>query len=568
MDNNTQTEELEPSDQNSENSAPRSTAPQNPPWSNQDIQSLIRDTVDKLIPRRSDEIFENNRFNRTSTSRGSCSREPYRRDSRSHSRSRTRKRNRSPSSEDDYSHNHSYQYDGNVYSYESDSYDSEESVSDDSGPKLNTKESPPQYVIPVPTGGKCEKVFQENDDTYMRFESNKHNHVDVNKILWNSVIYSVKWHPTKRAFCIIPNVVQPTEFLYGDPTVGHQSTVGLFDVQHNIKENPGQNRKCFDTKLNPSSGLSKYLQLMISSGSSILQGLYNGDEAAASKAIPNSPFATVSMANFAMGWPFETTYIAWAKDINLSLTQAGSTLTMKEIPKVTTDFLNKERLTRSRLVDQFTSFKKLELLEEHFKHMPAVASAIRSIAQQFSLTLKELTITWMSAKMEVRKIIIQGEENLSSRRDNLTSRQLLQSNMWDPNIFPQEIIDKLKQNGPDKDIGAMINPFHTAKRTVSFKNRSLQRKGYKRYNKERRFERRYEDNQSRPPFRDGYNGKNNKKREGKTHKKTNSSNRRAGNQESKETSQDNQNGKYQKSYKKGSNATGSSGYKNKNKNRK
>ena len=423
-------------------------------------------------------------------------------------------------------------------------------------------------MIPVPTGGKCEKVFIQNDETYVRFEANTHMAVDINKILWNSVIYTIKWHPTKRAFCIIPNVVQPTEFIYGNPTVGHQSSTGLFDVQHNIKENPGQNRKCFDTKLNPNSGLSKYLQLIISSGSSILQALYNGDEAAASKAIPNSPFTTVSMANFATGWPFESTYIAWANDISLNLRHAGSTLTMSEIPKVTKDILDKERLARSRLVDQFTSFKTLELLEEHFMNMPAVASAIRGIAQQFSLTLKELTITWMSAKMEVRKIIIQGEENLSSRRDNLTSRQLLQSNMWDPNVFPQEIIDKLKQNGPDKDIGAMVNPFHTVRKAVSFKKRSYQRKGYKRFNKDRRFERRYEDNQSQPPFRDNYNGKNNKRREGRSYKKANTSNKRAGNQESKETSQDNHNGKYQKSYKKGSNSTGSSGYKNNKNNKK
>ena len=109
MDNNTQTE---PSAQNTEDSSPRSTA-QNPPWSNQDIQSMIRDTVDKLIPRRSDEIIENDSFNRASTSRGSCSRGPYRRDSRSHSRNRTKKRNRSPSSDGEYSHNHSYHNDYN-----------------------------------------------------------------------------------------------------------------------------------------------------------------------------------------------------------------------------------------------------------------------------------------------------------------------------------------------------------------------------------------------------------------------------------------------------------------------
>ena len=419
MDNNTQTEVSEPSAQNTEDpltsTSARSTA-QNPPWSNQDIQSMIRDAVNKLIPWKSDETFENDSFNRASTSRGSSSRGPFKTDFQSQSRNRTRKRNRSPSSDDEYSQNYPYHSNNNVYPNESDSYDSEESASDDSEPEQDTRESPTQYIIPVPTGGKCEPVFMENEETFIRFETNTHRILDINKILWNNIIYTVKWHPTKRAFCIIPNVVQPTDFIYGDPAVGHQSSTSLFDVQHNIKDNPGKDRKCFDTKLNPNFGLSKFLQLMISSESSILLGLYNGDEAAALKTIPSTPFNTVSMANFTTGWPFQSTYIAWANDINLSLEQAGSNFNMSKLPIVTKNILDKERLARSRLVDQFTSFRTLELLEEHLTNMPAVASAIRGIAQQFSLTLKELTITWMSAKMEVKKIIIQGEENLKQER--------------------------------------------------------------------------------------------------------------------------------------------------------
>ena len=126
MDNNTQTEVSEPSAQNTEDpltsTSARSTA-QNPPWSNQDIQSMIRDAVNKLIPRKSDETFENDSFNRASTSRGSSSRGPFKTDFQSQSRNRTRKRNRSPSSDDEYSQNYQYHSNNNVYPNESDSYD-------------------------------------------------------------------------------------------------------------------------------------------------------------------------------------------------------------------------------------------------------------------------------------------------------------------------------------------------------------------------------------------------------------------------------------------------------------
>ena len=561
-----------------------STPTMNPaflPISNEQINSLVRGTIDettesflkkmeKLIPLRRGQphTYENN--NQASTSRGKYHHR-YRDDHQS--RHRPSKRYRSLSTDRE------YVYEGDLTD---ESYDSQSSYSDSSdseGEDAYSQEAqeynqdreshvPSQNENQVyyasnsgngPRGkaSDCETVFNDKGEFFVKYDEKTHKILDQNKILWDEEVIDIKWHPTKPAFCRLRKVTRPHECIYIDPEAGHQSVTGLFSLEHNITDTPFLNRKCFDTTLNSGSGLDKFLHIMMATQEAVLFNLCTNNEAAAMKAIPDKVFETVSMANFTSGWPASSTYIAWAKGINLCTKKAGLGLTMDREPIVHNDILDEEKLARSRVANLFTGFKMIELFAERFKSDPSISSAIMAIAQQFLPTLRDLTLAWMVSKMEVRKAILLGRSNLAARLENLTVRQLLQSNMWDPNVFPQDILDRFSNDGPSKNISAMINPHLSEERSRTWKSRNHNRRGVKRRRYEQRSQR--NDYQDPDPFRNNQGRKDhnkNKKKGG--HRKGNPiSYKERGNRDFSQSKQNNQQHKPQKFNKKGRDSSSS-----------
>ena len=180
-----------------------------------------------------------------------------------------------------------------------------------------------------------------------------------------------------------------------------------------------------------------------------------------------------------------------------------------------------------------------------------------AIAQQFLPTLRDLTLAWMVSKMEVRKAILLARSNLAARLENLTVRQLLQSNMWDPNVFPQDILDRFSNDGPSKNISAMINPHLSEERSRTWKSRNHNRRGVKRRRYEQRSQR--NDYQDPDPFRNNQGRKDhnkNKKKGG--HRKGNPiSYKERGNRDFSQSKQNNQQHKPQKFNKKGRDSSSS-----------
>lgn len=497
--------------------ASSSVSPNFLPMSNAQVQSLVQETIDKttasflksikekFVPLKSRPRARED-YNQASTSSGKrhhINREEFLRAQRSN------KRDRSPSTDRDYFQEGDPSED---YSEESD-YDTEddysEEVSDDQEPEevisQDRRRANDSQANSSPGGkvSECEPVFHYKGEMYTRFDDNTHKLVEPNKVIWDGDIVNVKWHPTKPAFCLLKKEKIPHEFIYTDPEVGHQGVINLFSLEHNITAKPLMDRKCFDTTLNSGSGLGKFIHIMMSTQEEVLYNLSSKNEEAARKAFPDKIFETVSMANFTTGWPANSPYMAWAKGETLCIDKAVRDLGLEGEPRVHKEDLEEEKIKRYRVTTQFTGFKIIELLAENFKSEPGVLSAILQIAHQFLPTLRDLTFEWMVAKYEIRKSLLLGASNLAASPGNPTVKQLLQSNMWDPDLFPQDLISMLRINGPSRSIFAMIKPYHSEVKTSrSQRYRRFNQRGAKR----RKFEKPFRE------YNDDYQGQQSSRR--------------------------------------------------------
>ena len=518
-------------------SASSSTIPNPLPISNAQFRSLVEETIneakvsflkgmeEKFVPlKRRARTYED--YNQASTSSGKRhhgNNKEYLRAQRPSKRQRSPSTDRDYFQEEDLSENYSEEYD---YDTEDDCSESE---SDGQEPEEVFLQDRHRVINTQANGGPgnkradCEPVFHFMGEMYTRLDDSVHKLVDHNKILWGEEIVDVKWHPTKAAFCLTKKENKPHEHIYIDPEVGHQAVTSLFSLGHNITVKPLMNRKCFDSTLNSGSGLGKFIHIMMSTQGDVLYNLGSKDEEAARNAIPDKVFETVSMANFTTGWPANSPYIAWAKGETLNIDKAGRDLELEEQARVYKDDLEDEKIKRYRVTNQFTGFKMIDLLIDNFKNEPGIVSAILQIAHQFLPTLRDLTFEWMVAKYEIRKTLLLGASNLAANPGNPTVRQLLQSNMWDPEVFPQDLLTKLRSDGPSKSILAMIKPYPTESKT----SRSQR---YRRYNqggaKRRRFEksfREYNENQGRQSYRRTKDNRNTSKK--RNRQSTSSSNK-------------------------------------------
>ena len=299
--------------------------------------------------------------------------------------------------------------------------------------------------------GSPKGCFQESGEIYLYFDDSIHSKVNPNQIQWGNNLINVKWHPKfTSAFCQIKNAT-PLHSPYVCPQTGHQTFLTYFGLQTCPEVSPGQKRRCFATNYDPDSGLGKTLDFLKSKEDTINQALFLGDQEAANKAMSGPAFSTVSMANFTSGWAFtKSEYLEWARHTHLDLEQVTNALELDSTAKVPKELLDEEANAKTELVNYMSGLRLLELLDEKFHSNPSTSSVVRAITRHFLPNLKSFTLKWMSAKMEVRKSVLEN-------RTNTSARQLLKSSLWHPNVFPNEPLDRLKDKGPQNCIKSMLD---------------------------------------------------------------------------------------------------------------
>ena len=191
------------------------------------------------------------------------------------------------------------------------------------------------------------------------------------------------------------------------------------------------NRKCYSKQFNENSGLAKALRLLQEETPSVItKMLRNGKEDKAATPFSQDAFKTLSMVNFETGWTLTgDNYMEWAKGNTISLHKVADELDITDYtPFVPMKYLEKERDTRAKLVNHITGLDMLEALTDKLTDQPATASYTQAISRHLSAQLKDFTLDWITAKLDIRRFVLQGQTSVPASN-------LLKSNIWEPTLF-------------------------------------------------------------------------------------------------------------------------------------
>ena len=391
-------------------------------------------------------------------------------------RAKKRKRARSPNRDESDSQDSSYGYDSDSGS---ESYDSE-STQDSHNPR---------------------QAFPYNGDMYLYWDRNEHHYIDPTKIRWGGQVFTVKWHPEVRAFCLVKET--PSESTFIAPQLGHQYIMDCLKLENKSDATPGPHRKYFDTTFGTDLGVFKLLTLIkdkeVEINHLLVADEVNGVTTAMDK-IPNDIFKTISIANFSEGWTLSSnSFLDWAKDELLSPEDAAIAMGLDYTPRVSSSILKDELNARNELVHFLSGLRLLELFSSKLEDS-SMSTTLQTISQYFLPTLKKLVITWMASKILVRRKFLNNKKSPGGS-------QLLKGSLWCSKIFPEDIINSLKSKGAQRPIAPMIFGPSTSYSSSDFYSRKRRRREDKnKFNKRRRNQYRSEYTDARhssPPYSQG-----------------------------------------------------------------
>ena len=280
-------------------------------------------------------------------------------------------------------------------------------------------------------------LFEENSTIY--FYTDNHRRVG-NRVWFNGQLRDAKWHPTVDAFSLLNS--STTETPYMSSTQAHESLVSHFKTTQDPMDKPGLNRKAFRVHFDDSTGLAHALRLIKQETPDALHHLYTNDLTSFWKMFTNSGFKTSTMINFSSGWPLtDQKYLDWAKNDKLNTKVFSREVTLSYYPVVPTKYLDEELRARSRVVDSITGLGMLESLAKEVKSNVTIHTSVEAIARHYLSVLSETTLRWYVAKMDVRKIVLQGSQAPQAA-------ELIESNMWEPDVFGKDAVKRIV----DKDV--------------------------------------------------------------------------------------------------------------------
>ena len=194
-------------------------------------------------------------------------------------------------------------------------------------------------------------------------------------------------------------------------TQAHEALVSYFKTMQDPSENTGLGRKSYRIHFDDTTGLAHALRLIKQETPDTLHHLYTNDLTSFWKMFTNSGFKTSTMINFSSGWILtDQKYLDWAKNDKLTTRVFSREVSLSYYPLVPSKYIEEELRARSRVVDSITGLGMLDSLAKEVKSNVTVHTSVEAIARHYLSVLSETTLRWYVAKMDVRKIVLQGSQ--------------------------------------------------------------------------------------------------------------------------------------------------------------
>ena len=311
----------------------------------------------------------------------------------------------------------------------------------------------PIHLQPHNFGGqphKYHEVDPTTGETWLYFDQVYHTKKDNNKIeMWTpdgpkliNVQYRIgnpnqfKTMTTTAAHNLSPFI---------DGREGHSVLLNSFNRSVSTNDFGATKRIAFETRLDAGSGLATTLDLIKRFDTNMTESIFDHNLKELHDHFPKSAFDAVSLADFTSGWNISSSsFVAFAKDQELVVKALNRQLNINVNFNVAKHLLTQERDAKRRIVNTLTSLhlldlfsEKIDSMDEHIKRTTRLSSSqTKAIARTMLPNFKGNIITWMIAKMRVRKAVLKNH----SHSNNL---KLLRSSLWDEHLFPKSITDEL-----------------------------------------------------------------------------------------------------------------------------
>ena len=323
-------------------------------------------------------------------------------------------------------------------------------------PRSNSepRTNPEQSTSPKDPKENRKQFFLEDDETFIY--TNKDHKFVGNKVMIDNQLKYFKWHSSGKAFCIVKtSSAEASPYML--PSQAHETLVSFCKAATDVNDKTGNLRRCYRTHFDSESGLAEALNIIKSKSPSALHSLYKDEDF--TTLFPKVAFRPVSVVNFSSGWSLTSSdYMKWAKFENLDMKETSLQLKLPYTPFVHKEYLEKEKLTRSKIVDTLSGLSMLESATKSIKNNTTLVSVLEATSRHFLSFLKDAVTDWIAAKFDVRKIVLQGSTAPGCY-------DLLISDIWDASLFPSAIVAELKAQDTDikssLELSRSTNFFYT-----------------------------------------------------------------------------------------------------------
>ena len=296
------------------------------------------------------------------------------------------------------------------------------------------------------------QYFIEDEEMYIY--TNKDHKFVGNKVMIDSQLKYYKWHASGKAFSILKSS-NKEESPFMLPSQAHETLVSYFKATQEVHDKSGSTRRCYRTHFDGGSELADAMNIISAKTSTALHNLYAMKEDGCGNVFPNTAFRPCSLVNFSSGWTLTgSDYMKWARFEPLCMKEVSRQLRVNYNPCVPKAYLEKEKITRSKIVDCLSGLNMLESASKSIKDNITLSSTLDAISRHWLPFLKEAVSNWISAKFDVRKIVLQGSTTAAAI-------DLLLSDIWDASLFPTAIVEEVKKKDSTLDLKSLLGLSRT-----------------------------------------------------------------------------------------------------------
>ena len=289
--------------------------------------------------------------------------------------------------------------------------------------------------------------------------------------------HSVTWDSNRENFKIVKNTSTSfREAPFMNMYDANKSLVDCFDLQPTKEDMPNRTLRVFDSQLDKTSNTYKMLE-HIAKNSESLPKVAAGNKIrdVHKHTFNNTAFGAVTVANFTDNWPLSSRpFHEWAQDKQLSTNELAALLSLNNISQdwslSNDEILKNEQDSRQDVVLGTTIThlleklgEKLDILPEEIKLQNNLSSEhTNALAQLVCRIVGKLVSTWSVAKMRVRTSIL-------NQYHNPDVINCLNSDLWDKDIFPLDMLKKLKQEGAGVNLGSTLGVVRNNSHNTNYK---------------------------------------------------------------------------------------------------